>query len=111
MDTTPRNLGFTATTRQGRVVDFQLPLHPHTASAAQVASMLESILDALTGIIEHHRDVSDGDVLQAMSLAMAVRMGVAGIGENPGRQLLDELLSRAMEGALTAAQASGSTRH
>jgi hypothetical protein len=107
---TPSSLSFTATTARGEVVEFQLPLHPHTASVAQVGSMLEALLDAVTVLLDQHPGVSDGDVLQAMTLAMAVRMGVAGIGENPGRQLLDELVDATVTGAESASTVSGASR-
>ena len=103
-------LNFTATTARGQVVEFQLPLHPHTSSRAQVGSMLENLLGAVTDIIDRHEGASDGDVLQALSLTMAVRLGVAGIGHDIGKALLDELLHAALEGAASAELASSRDR-
>lgn len=99
-------LSFTATTSRGQVVEFQLPLHPHTSSREQVGSMLEGLLDAMTTLIDSHDGVSDGDLLQALALAMAVRMGVAGIGQDIGRTLLTELVEAALAGAATADRVS-----
>ena len=71
-----RSFSFTATTQSGRMMSFELPLHAQTASSENVARLLEGLLDALSDLIERCQGVSDGDVLQGLSLAMAVRLGV-----------------------------------
>lgn len=103
-------LTFTATTSRGQVVEFQLPLHPHTSSREQVGSMLEGLLDAVTAIIDSHAGASDGDVLQALALTMAVRMGVAGIAQDTGHTLLMELAEAALAGAASADRVSSRGR-
>lgn len=103
-------LAFTATTAGGDVVEFRLPLHPQTASVDQVGGILEGLLDAITALIERHPGVTDGDVLQAMTLAIGVRMGVAGFSESLAAQLLQELGDGAIAGAGSAALGPEATR-
>ena len=94
-----RSFSFTATTHSGRIMSFELPLHAQTASSEHVAHLLEGILDALSNLIESTQGVSDGDVLQALSLTMAVRLGVGGVAPQTAERLLEELSALARQGA------------
>lgn len=110
MDEPRKTLPFTATTTSGAVVEFALPLHPHTTSAEHVGELLEAVLEALTTVIEGEQAVSDGDVLQALSLALAIRLSVAGIGPETAEQLVGELAEMALDGAATAEHVASSGR-
>ena len=94
-----RSFSFTATTQSGRMMSFELPLHAQTASSENVARLLEGLLDALSDLIERSQGVSDGDVLQGLSLAMAVRLGVGGVMPQTAERLLEELSALAVQGA------------
>ena len=105
MSQSERTFTFTATTSSGRVVEFELPLHPETSSSEHVGSLLEGVLDAVSTLIENCDGASDGDVLQALSLAIAVRLGVGGISDHTAEQLLEELVVLARRGADSAVEA------
>ncbi len=91
-------LPFTATTSSGEVLEFELPLHPKTVSPEHVGHVLEGVLDKLTEIIEGGQEISDGDVIQGLTLAVAIRLSVAGIPVEAARQLVEELANLAMDG-------------
>ncbi len=66
-------LPFTAVQTGGaRQINF--PLHQHTVNADHVGAMLEVILESMTKQIHANEGVSDGDVLQALCMALAIRM-------------------------------------
>jgi putative heme iron utilization protein len=86
-------LPYTATTRSGDTMHFDFPLHEQTVSQQDVARMLGGVLEGLTQAIGSRADVSDGDVLQALAMAMAVRAEMvkapAGAAQNLSRQLVE----------------------
>lgn len=66
-------LPFTAL-QTGGAREINFPLLEHTANVGHVGAMLESLLDSISREIQLRRSVSDGDVLQAMCMALALRM-------------------------------------
>ena len=55
----------------------EFPLHPLTVSEAQVGKLLEVVLEAITQQVDAHAKVSDGDLLQSLCMALAIRMHMA----------------------------------
>jgi hypothetical protein len=88
---------YTATTGSGEALQFEFPLHEQTVSQQDVARMLGAILEGLTHSIGRRSDVSDGDVLQALAMAMAVRAEMVkapkGAAHNLSRQLVDTAMT------------------
>lgn len=112
MEEDVRTLGFTATTTSGDVIEFQLPLHPHTSSEDHVGTLIEAVLDRVSEVVDGPHSVSDGDVLQALTLAMAVRLGVAGLAPDTARTLVEDLANLALDGFESGEQAAdAATRH
>ncbi len=112
MDSAPDRLAFTATTSSGEVLEFQLPLHPHTSSADHVGSLIEAVLERVSEVVEGPESISDGDVLQALTLSLAVRLRVAGIAPATSRELVEQLANLALEGSEEARLAADAgTRH
>ncbi len=68
-----KSLAYTAKTASGVEIDFDFPLHPLTVSESDVANLLTEVLAALDRRITDSGTISDGDVLQALSMALAVR--------------------------------------
>ena len=66
-------LSFTAV-QPGGARQISFPLHEHTVNASHVGALLEAILDSITKEIHANQNVSDGDVLQAVCMALAIRM-------------------------------------
>ena len=69
----PQRLPYRATTSSGNQFDFDFPLHPDTGSAVHVSNLLSAVLGTLDHEIRQIGPVSNGDVLQALAMALAVR--------------------------------------
>jgi hypothetical protein len=66
-------LPYRASTSTGNQFDFEFPLHPETVSVVQVHNLLTGVLGALDREISNLGKVANGDVLQALAMALAVR--------------------------------------
>ncbi len=91
-----RNLAYTATTASGLEIDFEFPLHPLTVSGSDVASLLTEVLASLDRRITGSGDISDGDVLQALSMALAVRARMLEAAPGSVHRLSAELVEAAL---------------
>ncbi|MGD9387720.1 MAG: hypothetical protein PVI87_05785 [Gammaproteobacteria bacterium] len=69
----PKRMPYRATTASGNQFDFDFPLHPETGSAVHVANLLDAVLATLDREIRQLGPMSNGDVLQAVAMALAVR--------------------------------------
>ena len=74
----PKRLPYRATTTSGNQFDFEFPLHPETGDSVQVSNLLNAVLDGLDRELKLLGDVSNGDVLQAVAMALAVRTRMLG---------------------------------
>jgi len=69
-------LPYRSITESGAVLDVSFPLHEHTASAMRVSQLLCALMQTLTREIGVLGTTSNGDVLQALSMALALRAGM-----------------------------------
>lgn len=66
-------LPYRLTTPSGEEISFEFSLHPETESAMRVHQLLECVLRALSHEISLLGETRNGDLLQALAMAMAVR--------------------------------------
>ena len=92
-------LAFTAVTSSGRAFDIHFPLHEHTRSDQGVSDLLTSLLDSISAFTTGSDAISDGDILQALVMALAVRARMIDETGNTSRQLLHELVDVAVDAA------------
>lgn len=71
-----KHLPYRVTTTSGAVIDIRFPLHAQTVSAVTVSQLLDSVLQTLSREIALAPNVGNGDVLQALAMALAVRTGI-----------------------------------
>ena len=102
-------LDFTAVTSSGRAYDIRFPLHPQTRSAEGVADLLSALLEAISRTVEGRTDVSDGDVFQALAMALAVRARMVDADAPTAEGLVQQLFAAA-HGAARAAAPYGTGR-
>ncbi|MCC5860524.1 MAG: hypothetical protein JJT93_01270 [Gammaproteobacteria bacterium] len=94
-----KKLPYRAVTASGNQFEFEFPLHPDTASSVHVHNLLDVLLGTLDRELRHVPGVSNGDVLQALAMLLAVRTRIL-----PGREEMLAGLSRELlESALAAA--------
>lgn len=93
----PKRMPYRATTATGNQFEFDFPLHPETGSAVTVSNLLDAVLGAVDREVRQLGVVSNGDILQALAMTLAVRTRV--LPGNPealaglARRLLDDALA------------------
>jgi hypothetical protein len=97
-----KRLTYTALTAAGEAYDIQFPLHRETRSETAVSEMLSSVLAAISGNIEGSGRVSDGDVLQSLAMAMAIRARMVDAKPAVSLRLMHALVDEAFAAALSA---------
>lgn len=89
-------LAFTALTSSGQAYDIDFPLHPATRSADGVSDLLTALLDCLSQHLDGRRhNLSDGDVLQALAMTLAIRARMTGPDPDAIEKLVVDLFSKA----------------
>lgn len=99
-----KTLPYRADTARGNRFDFDFALHPETASAVHVANLLSTTLAALDREIRTLGDVGNGDVLQALAMALAVRTRMLPGNPEALAKLSDELLDTALQSTVRPAE-------
>lgn len=98
----PASLPYRVETATGETLDFTFPLHPDTGSAVVVSQLLSALLKVLDTELKLHGNVSNGDVLQAASMALAVRVRMIHAPTEQTAPLAEQLLAGALEAAAEA---------
>jgi hypothetical protein len=96
------HMPYTARTSSGDVFEISFPLHAETGSAMRVSQLLTAILETLDREIAVLGETSNGDVLQALSMASAIRAAMIHAPLPVAQRLAAELQAtalRAMENA------------
>ncbi|MEM1433883.1 MAG: hypothetical protein AAGG11_07515 [Pseudomonadota bacterium] len=96
-----RRLPYRATTATGNQFDFEFELHPETVSAVQVANVLGEVLGAVDREIRLQGQIGNGDVLQSLCMAVAVRARMLGANADTIDSLARELLNTALSANVT----------
>lgn len=68
-----KHLPYTVNTATGDRFDVEFPLHPDTGSAVRVSQLVSVLLETVERDLAVAGETSNGDVLQAMAMALAVR--------------------------------------
>jgi hypothetical protein len=92
------HLPYRATTASGDRFDISFPLHPQTASPMRVSQMLSAILGVLDDEVRLAPGTSNGDILQALAMALSIRSSMI---EEP-KELTDRLAVDLVSTALAA---------
>jgi hypothetical protein len=92
-----RHLPYRATTANGETIDVTFDLHAETRHEVDVSALLTALLGAIDARVAEREGVSNGDVLQALAMAMALRVAMIPaprtVTEPLARDLLDTALS------------------
>ena len=97
-----KRLPYTAIAASGSALDIRFPLHRETRSEEAVAAMLSAVLEALSTSLAARQGVSDGDVLQSLAMAMAIRARMVDATPAVSLRLMHELVDEAFAAALDA---------
>lgn len=101
---------YTARTRSGDVFEIEFPLHRDTGSPVRVNQLLTALLATLDREIGLLGETSNGDVLQALGMATAIRAAMVEAPRRTTDRLATDLLAvalRALDDAVHHRAAAG----
>lgn len=94
---------FSATTASGERFEISFPLHEHTASPVRVSQMVTAVLEAIDREVGVSPETANGDILQAVAMALAIRASMIEAPKPMTDRLAGEVV-RASLGALDDAK-------
>lgn len=97
-----KQLPYRAVTAHGDVLDIPFRLHPDTGSSMRVNQLLDALLQCLDREIGVLGETSNGDVLQALCMATAIRAGIVHAPRETTDRLARSLLDSALESVAAA---------
>ncbi len=87
-------LKYVAVTEGGQAFDIEFPLHPETQSGQSVSDLMSRLLEVISAHVQDRGEVSDGDILQALTMTTAIRGRMLGddtsVIQGLTRQLYDD---------------------
>jgi hypothetical protein len=101
-ESTSMKLPYRAQTAMGDTFDIDFELHPDTADAVRVEQLISIILDAIDRDVGLDGETSNGDVLQAIAMAMAVRAGMIQAPHDATARVSLDLLKSALAASASA---------
>ena len=90
------DLPFRATTATGDAFEFSFPLHPETGDSVRVSQMLSLLLEAIQRDLDVVGPASNGDVMQALAMALSVRARMVHAPSVETARLAESLLATAL---------------
>lgn len=94
-----QRMPYRATTASGNQFEFDFELHPETVQPVHVSNLLTAVLEALDREIGILGRVGNGDVLQAIAMALAVRTRMLAGGSEEVDTLVRDLVATALASA------------
>lgn len=92
-----KRLPYQAKTASGDIFDIDFPLHEDTGDPVRVGQLVSALLATLDREIGLGGEVSNGDVLQAVAMALAVRSGMIHAPYETTAPLARSLVEAALE--------------
>ena len=96
-----KTLSFT-TVQPGMVRRIEFPLHSQTINASHVGELLTDLLDTITKQVGTHSRISNGDVLQALCMTLAIRMNMVEAPPYTVRGFVSTLIEQANEAVVSS---------
>ena len=106
-----KKLPYRATTGTGDVFDIEFPLDPGTGDAVRIHQLLSDLLLATDRAVALSEPMSNGDVLQAMAMVLAVRARMIHAPAGTRGRLAVQLLARALDAAEAAERQAPTSGH
>lgn len=109
---TETTLPYSVETQTGDSFRIEFPLHAETGSSVRVNQLLSAVLAAVDRDIRlGGEETSNGDVLQALAMAMAVRARMIHAPADLLDKLTGDLLRQALDAAKVAERESADSGH
>ena len=104
-------LPYTVTTDTGDTFDIEFPLNAHTEDSVRVHQLLTTMMNALASDLKILGETSNGDILQAVSMALAIRARMVHAPESTMRGIVGDLTNSALQACYDAERQSGPAGH
>ena len=105
------NLPYTAHTETGDTFVIEFPLSEHTEDGVRVHQLMTTVLSSVANDLKILGTVSNGDILQALSMALAVRTRMVFAPEQTMRTIVTELTETALSACYQAERKSDPAGH
>ena len=102
-----QQLPYEVTTATGEKIVFEFPLHEETQSAMRVSQLLTAVLGAVDRELRVLGNTANGDVMQALAMALAARMAMLHAPYAVGRRMAADLTATALAAAEHCARDDG----
>lgn len=106
-----KKMPYHARTATGDAFDIDFPLHDQTVDPMRVQQMVSEILDSIDRAIHVLGETGNGDILQALTMATAVRAEMVYGDRDLVFNLTRELLNTALVAAKDAKHQDGPVGH
>jgi hypothetical protein len=87
-------LCFTTYTTSGVSQEIEFPLHPETQSTETVSKIVTELLNTISNNVKDLDDCKNGDILQALSMVMAIRSRMVEIEPENSYKLLLQFIEQ-----------------
>ena len=105
------HLPYSAVTHTGDTFDIEFPLSPYTEDSVRVHQLLTTIMNALANDLKILGAVSNGDILQAVTMATAIRARMIHAPEETMRGIVSNLTDAALQACYAAERKSEPAGH
>ena len=92
-----KKLPYRARTATGDTFDIEFPLHSETGDPVKVGHLISVLLDAIDSEMTVTGETSNGDVLQAVAMTLAIRGGVIHAPLETSASLANDLVRTAFD--------------
>ncbi len=106
-----KTLPYRVETGTGDIFDIEFPLHEKTGDPVRVSQLVSQLLTTLDRDLALFTDTSNGDVLQAISMVLAIRAGMVHADGDTTSHLALQLLSTALGAVADAPRQVPQTGH
>lgn len=106
-----QQLPYDVITTTGEKIAFEFPLHGETQSAMRVSQLLTAVLGSIDRELRVLGNTANGDVLQALAMALAARAAMLHAPYALGRQLATDLAATALAAAEHCQRDDGGAGH
>ena len=105
------HLPYTVHTDTQDKFDIEFPLSEHTEDSVRVHQLLTAVLNSIANDLKIVGTVSNGDILQALSMALAVRTRMVYAPEQTMRTIVADLTESALAASYAAKRESDPAGH
>jgi hypothetical protein len=106
-----QQLPYDVITATGEKIAFEFPLHAETQSAMRVSQLLTAVLGVVDRELRVLGNTANGDVMQALAMALAARTAMLHAPYAVGRQLATDLTATALAAAEHCERDDGGAGH